>query len=74
MTFNRMREAKSAAGRTRNRLMDGLSAPRHYAAAFSSPSRTFAGHVFVPHRRSEIRNVKTLFAFHQAIEPSELTS
>ena len=45
MTFNRMREAKSAAGRTRNRLVDGLSAPSHYAAAFPSPSRTFAGHV-----------------------------
>ena len=25
--------------------MDGLSAPSHYAAAFSSPSRTFAGRV-----------------------------
>jgi hypothetical protein len=34
-----------AAGRTRNRLLDGLSAPSHYAGAFSSPSRAFAGHV-----------------------------
>lgn len=34
-----------AAGRTRNRLADGLSAPSHYAAAFSSPSRTFVGRV-----------------------------
>ena len=34
-----------AAGRARNRLVDGLSAPSHYAAAFSSPSRTFAGRV-----------------------------
>jgi len=34
-----------AAGRTRNRLVDGLSAPSHYAAAFSSPSPTFAGRV-----------------------------
>jgi hypothetical protein len=25
--------------------VDGLSAPSHYAAAFSSPSRAFAGHV-----------------------------
>ena len=31
------------AGRTRNRLVDGLSAPSHYAAAFSSPSPTSAG-------------------------------
>lgn len=36
----------SAADRARNRLVDGLSAPSHYAAAFSSPSRTFAGRVF----------------------------
>jgi len=32
-----------AADRTRNRLVDGLSASGHYAGAFSSPSRAFAG-------------------------------
>ncbi len=34
-----------AAGRARHRLVDGLSAPSRNAAAFSSPSRAFAGRV-----------------------------
>ena len=40
-----MPEPDGAAGRTRNQLADGLSAPSHYAAAFSSPSRIFVGRV-----------------------------
>jgi hypothetical protein len=40
-----MLQPDDAAGRTRNRLADGLSAPSHYAAAFSSLSRAFVGRV-----------------------------
>jgi hypothetical protein len=40
-----MPEPRRCCGRTRNRLAGGLSATSHYAAAFSSPARAFAGRV-----------------------------